>query len=70
MYLAAELIYIYIVRRSIHYFLLCFKNSILYSILYEVNELMIRSSLSHHACCYIYFIQTNSCTLFKTHSHL
>jgi hypothetical protein len=24
---------------------------------------------SHRACCYIYFIQTNSCTLFKTHSH-
>jgi hypothetical protein len=28
------------------------------------------SLLSHRACSYIYFIQTNSCTLFKTHSHL
>ena len=27
------------------------------------------SLLSHRACCYIYFIRTNSCTLFKTHSH-
>ena len=27
------------------------------------------SLLSHRPCCYIYFIQTNSCTLFKTHSH-
>jgi len=29
----------------------------------------ILSLLSHHACFYIYFIQTKSCTLFKTHSH-
>jgi len=29
-----------------------------------------RSLLLHRACCYIYFIQTNSCTLFKIHSHL
>jgi len=28
------------------------------------------SLLSHRACCYIYFIQTNWCTLFETHSHL
>jgi len=31
---------------------------------------LIGSLLLHRACCYIYFIQTNSCTLFKTHSHL
>jgi hypothetical protein len=28
-----------------------------------------RSLLSHRSCCYIYCIQTNSFTLFKTHSH-
>jgi hypothetical protein len=27
-----------------------------------------KSLLSHRACCYIYFTQANSCTLFKTHS--
>jgi hypothetical protein len=34
------------------------------------NEFENVSLLSHRACCYIYFIQTNSCALFKTHSHL
>jgi hypothetical protein len=32
LYLAAELIYIYIVQRIVHYFLLCFKNNMSYSI--------------------------------------
>jgi len=27
------------------------------------------SLLSQRACCYIHFTQTNSSTLFKTHSH-
>ena len=31
---------------------------------YHNNTLL--SLLSHRACCYIYFIQTNSCILFKT----
>jgi hypothetical protein len=34
-----------------------------------VTNYSVTSLLSHRACCYIYFIQTNSCTLFKTHSH-
>jgi len=32
--------------------------------------MLLSSLLSHRACCYIDFIQTNSCTVFKTHSHL
>ena len=39
-------------------------------ILQGLTNLPLFSLLSHRACCYIYFIQTNSCTLFKTHSHL
>ena len=34
------------------------------------NEFENVSLLSQPAYCYIYLIQTNSCTLFKTHSHL
>jgi hypothetical protein len=33
------------------------------------NIYISRSLLLHRAYCYIYFIQTNSCTLLKTHLH-
>jgi len=35
----------------------------------QIANYYLLSLLLHHACCYIYFIQTNSCTFFKTHSH-
>jgi hypothetical protein len=34
-----------------------------------INVINFISLLLHRACYYICFIQTNSCTLFKTHSH-
>ena len=52
-------------RKYMLYFVSIFFLKIL---LVEVRSVTHVSLLLHRACFYIYFIQTNSCTLFKTHS--